>query len=203
VPGNALPDKLFFKIGEVAQIVGVRAHVLRYWESEFAALRPLKTRGSHRVYRRRDVELAVLLRHLLHEEGLTIAGAKRRLRETGRREGSSREAGSREAGSREAGSREAGPREAGSREAGSREAGAREAEEHRVAAPSEPSVEQETDARAELVAMRDELYRLLSALDSVVSSDGGAGGEPLTEVSTDGRSRSGGSGVAERAGSLT
>ncbi|HTU62831.1 MAG TPA: MerR family transcriptional regulator, partial [Polyangiales bacterium] len=54
MPSNALPDKLFFKIGEVAQIVGVRAHVLRYWESEFASLRPLKTRGSHRVYRRRD-----------------------------------------------------------------------------------------------------------------------------------------------------
>jgi DNA-binding transcriptional MerR regulator len=83
VPGGDLPDKLFFKIGEVAQIVGVRAHVLRYWESEFPALRPLKTRGAHRVYRRRDVELAVLLRRLLHEEGLTIAGAKRRLRETG------------------------------------------------------------------------------------------------------------------------
>ena len=81
--GSDLPDKLFFKIGEVAQIVGVRAHVLRYWESEFPALRPLKTRGSHRVYRRRDVELAVLLRRLLHDEGLTIAGAKRRLRETG------------------------------------------------------------------------------------------------------------------------
>jgi len=83
VAGSDLPDKLFFKIGEVAQIVGVRAHVLRYWESEFPALRPLKTRGSHRVYRRRDVELAVLLRRLLHDEGLTIAGAKRRLRETG------------------------------------------------------------------------------------------------------------------------
>ena len=81
--GSDLPDKLFFKIGEVAQIVGVRAHVLRYWESEFPALRPLKTRGSHRVYRRRDVELAVLLRRLLHDEGLTIAGAKRRLRATG------------------------------------------------------------------------------------------------------------------------
>jgi DNA-binding transcriptional MerR regulator len=83
VPGSDLPDKLFFKIGEVAQIVGVRPHVLRYWESEFAALRPLKTRGAHRVYRRRDVELAALVRRLLHEEGLTIAGAKRRLRESG------------------------------------------------------------------------------------------------------------------------
>jgi DNA-binding transcriptional MerR regulator len=84
VAGHDLPDKLFFKIGEVAQIVGVRPHVLRYWESEFAALRPLKTRGAHRVYRRRDVELAVLVRRLLHEDGLTIAGAKRRLRESGR-----------------------------------------------------------------------------------------------------------------------
>lgn len=83
MPGSDLPDKLFFKIGEVAQIVGVRPHVLRYWESEFPGLRPLKTRGAHRVYRRRDVELAVLLRRLLHEEGLTIAGAKRRLRENG------------------------------------------------------------------------------------------------------------------------
>jgi DNA-binding transcriptional MerR regulator len=76
-----LPDKLFFKIGEVAQIVGVRPHVLRYWETEFAALRPMKTRGAHRVYRRRDVELAVLVKRLLHDDGLTISGAKKRLRE--------------------------------------------------------------------------------------------------------------------------
>ena len=79
-----LPDKLFFKIGEVAQIVGVRPHVLRYWETEFAALRPMKTRGSHRVYRRKDVELAVLVKRLLHEEGLTMSGAKRRLRDMSR-----------------------------------------------------------------------------------------------------------------------
>ncbi len=78
-----LPDKLFFKIGEVAQIIGVRPHVLRYWEGEFPALKPLKTRGSHRVYRRRDVELAMLVRRMLHDEGLTIAGAKRRLRDSG------------------------------------------------------------------------------------------------------------------------
>jgi DNA-binding transcriptional MerR regulator len=83
VSSSELPDKLFFKIGEVAQLVGVRPHVLRYWENEFAALRPLKTRGAHRVYRRRDVELAVLLRRLLHEEGLTVSGAKKRLRESG------------------------------------------------------------------------------------------------------------------------
>jgi DNA-binding transcriptional MerR regulator len=84
VPENDLPDKLFFKIGEVAQIVGVPTHVLRYWESEFFALKPMKTRGFHRVYRRRDVELAMLIRRLVHQEGLTIAGARKRLRELGK-----------------------------------------------------------------------------------------------------------------------
>lgn len=76
-----LPDKQFFKIGEVADLVGVKAHVLRYWESEFPGLRPMKTRGSHRMYRRSDVELAVLIRRLLHDEGYTIPGARRRVRE--------------------------------------------------------------------------------------------------------------------------
>jgi DNA-binding transcriptional MerR regulator len=84
VADTQLPDKLFFKIGEVAQIVGVRPHVLRYWETEFTALRPMKTRGAHRVYRRRDVELAVLVKRLLHDDGLTIPGAKKRLRELAR-----------------------------------------------------------------------------------------------------------------------
>lgn len=78
-----LPDKLFFRIGEVAEIVGVRPHVLRYWEEEFGILRPMKTRGAHRQYRRRDVDLALVIRKLLHEEGFTVAGARRRLREMG------------------------------------------------------------------------------------------------------------------------
>ncbi len=81
---SELPDKLFFKIGDVAQIVGVHAHVLRYWESEFPALKPMKTRGAHRVYKRRDVELAMLIKRLVHDEGFTIAGARKRLRELGR-----------------------------------------------------------------------------------------------------------------------
>lgn len=76
-----LPDKLFFKIGEVAQIVGVKPHVLRYWESEFPSLRPMKTRGSHRVYRRQDVELVMSIARLLHDEGYTIAGARKSLRQ--------------------------------------------------------------------------------------------------------------------------
>jgi DNA-binding transcriptional MerR regulator len=78
-----LPDKLFFRIGEVAEIVGVKPHVLRYWESEFGCLRPMKTRGAHRQYRRRDVELALIIKQLVHEEGYTIPGARRRLRELG------------------------------------------------------------------------------------------------------------------------
>ena len=78
-----LPDKLFFRIGEVSDLVGVKTHVLRYWESEFSALRPMKTRGAHRVYRRRDVELAMVIRRLLQDEGFTIPGAKRRIRELG------------------------------------------------------------------------------------------------------------------------
>ena len=76
-----LPDKLFFKIGEVADLVGVKPHVLRYWEAEFPALKPMKTRGSHRMYRRRDVEIAMTIRRLVHDEGFTIPGARKRLRQ--------------------------------------------------------------------------------------------------------------------------
>lgn len=78
-----LPDKLFFRIGEVAEIVGVKPHVLRYWEREFGVLKPMKTRGSHRQYRRRDVELAMRIKQLLHDERYTISGAKKRMRELG------------------------------------------------------------------------------------------------------------------------
>jgi DNA-binding transcriptional MerR regulator len=78
-----LPDKAFFRIGEAASLVGVKPHVLRYWEGEFRCLQPMKTRGSHRQYRRRDVELARVIRRLLHDEGYTIPGARRRLRELG------------------------------------------------------------------------------------------------------------------------
>jgi DNA-binding transcriptional MerR regulator len=78
---SALPDKQFFKIGEAAEIVGVKAHVLRYWESEFSTIKPLKTRGAHRMYRRADVELLCVIHKLLHQEGYTIAGARKRVRE--------------------------------------------------------------------------------------------------------------------------
>ncbi|MBI4470978.1 MAG: MerR family transcriptional regulator [Acidobacteria bacterium] len=76
---KAIPDKLFFKIGEVGEITGIQAHVLRYWETEFAQLAPQKNRAGQRVYRRRDVEIVLRIRQLLYEEGFTIAGAKKKL----------------------------------------------------------------------------------------------------------------------------
>lgn len=78
---RALPDKLFFRIGEVAALVGVKAHVLRYWEEELGVLMPMKTRGAHRQYRRRDVEIALRIKEMLQDEGLTLGGVKKRLRE--------------------------------------------------------------------------------------------------------------------------
>jgi DNA-binding transcriptional MerR regulator len=75
----AIPEKLFFKIGEVCDLAGVQAHVLRYWESEFPMLAPQKNRAGQRVYRRRDVEMALRIKELLYEDQYTIAGAKKRL----------------------------------------------------------------------------------------------------------------------------
>jgi DNA-binding transcriptional MerR regulator len=81
---EALPDKLYFKIGEVARLVGVKPYVLRYWETEFSILRPGKTRARHRLYRRKDIETLLEIRRLLYTERYTIEGAKKRLRELGR-----------------------------------------------------------------------------------------------------------------------
>lgn len=75
----AIPEKLFFKIGEVCELAGVQAHVLRYWESEFPMLAPQKNRAGQRVYRKRDVEIALRIKELLYEDQYTIAGAKKRL----------------------------------------------------------------------------------------------------------------------------
>ena len=73
-------DKLYFRIGEVARIVGVPAYVLRYWESEFPMVRPDKGRNGQRIYRRKDVETLLRIKHLLHERRFTIEGARRQLR---------------------------------------------------------------------------------------------------------------------------
>jgi DNA-binding transcriptional MerR regulator len=73
-------DKLYFKIGEVAEIVDVAAHVLRYWESEFPIIKPQKSRSQQRVYRRKDVENLLRIKHLLYDRKFTIAGARQELR---------------------------------------------------------------------------------------------------------------------------
>ncbi len=75
----SIPDKLYFKIGEVCEIVGVEPHVLRYWEQEFPQLAPQKSTAGQRLYRRKDVETALRIKILREDEGFTIAGAKKRL----------------------------------------------------------------------------------------------------------------------------
>jgi DNA-binding transcriptional MerR regulator len=75
----SIPEKLFFKIGEVCDITGVQAHVLRYWESEFPMLAPQKNRAGQRTYRKRDVEMVLRIKELLYEDQYTIAGAKKKL----------------------------------------------------------------------------------------------------------------------------
>ncbi|MBU1138286.1 MAG: MerR family transcriptional regulator [Proteobacteria bacterium] len=72
-----IPDKLYFKIGEVSKLAGVAPHVLRYWESEFKEIRPKRANSKQRLYRREDVELILLIKQLLHEKGYTISGARK------------------------------------------------------------------------------------------------------------------------------
>jgi len=75
-----IPEKLYFKIGEVAELTGVKPHVLRYWEAEIGAIRPTKNRHQQRLYRRRDIELILRLKDLLYNQGYTVAGARKFLR---------------------------------------------------------------------------------------------------------------------------
>jgi len=88
LPGIEIPDKMFFKIREVGQIVGVKPHVLRYWESEFPTLAPRKNRTGQRLYTRKDIENALDIRRLLHVERFSIAGARQQMKK--RREPSTR-----------------------------------------------------------------------------------------------------------------
>ncbi len=74
-----IPNKLYFKIGEVCEITDTQPYVLRYWESEFPALAPAKNSSGQRIYRRKDIETVLRIKELLYEEGFTIAGAKKRL----------------------------------------------------------------------------------------------------------------------------
>ena len=72
-----IPDKLYFRIGDVSRLAGVKAYVLRYWESEFPAIAPKKSDTGQRLYRRKDVELILEIKHLLYEKRFTIEGARK------------------------------------------------------------------------------------------------------------------------------
>jgi DNA-binding transcriptional MerR regulator len=85
-----IPEKIYFKIGEVCDLVDVQAHVLRYWETEFPQLAPQKNRSGQRSYRRRDVEISLRIKELLYDELYTIAGARKRLQAELRENGKSK-----------------------------------------------------------------------------------------------------------------
>jgi len=76
---TTIPDKLYFKIGEVAKMADVPTHVLRYWESEFSEISPKRANSKQRLYRKQDVELILSIKTLLHDQGYTIAGARKLL----------------------------------------------------------------------------------------------------------------------------
>ena len=75
-----IPDKIYFRIGEVSHLVGVDTHVLRYWETEFAIIKPFRGKSKQRLYRRQDVENLLRIKGLLHDEGYTISGARKFLK---------------------------------------------------------------------------------------------------------------------------
>lgn len=79
-PNVELPDKLYFKIGEVSQLSGVAPYVLRFWETEFRRINPKRTPSGQRLYRRQDVEMILWIKHLLYVNRFTIQGAKKHLK---------------------------------------------------------------------------------------------------------------------------
>jgi DNA-binding transcriptional MerR regulator len=83
---DGMPDKTYFRIGEVAKITGVKAYVLRFWETEFKMMAPPKSRSKQRMYRRRDIETILKIKHLLYERRFTIKGARRYLLDAAREE---------------------------------------------------------------------------------------------------------------------
>ena len=84
---EGIPDKTYYRIGEVARITKVKPYVLRFWESEFRVMSPPKSRSKQRMYRRRDIETILMIKKLLYEQGFTIKGARKRLAELMREEG--------------------------------------------------------------------------------------------------------------------
>jgi DNA-binding transcriptional MerR regulator len=83
---DGIPDKTYFRIGEVAKLTGVKAYVLRFWETEFKMMTPPKSRSKQRMYRRRDIETILKIKHLLYDRRFTIKGARRYLLDAAREE---------------------------------------------------------------------------------------------------------------------
>jgi DNA-binding transcriptional MerR regulator len=91
-PSYEIPDKLYFRIGEVARLAGIKPYVLRFWETEFPPLGPRKSGTGHRLYRRKDVELVLEIKRLLYEKRFTIEGARKHLESRGKPEPAARAA---------------------------------------------------------------------------------------------------------------
>lgn len=89
---DAIPDKIYFRIGEVSKLLGVEPYVVRYWESEFKTVKPVRTRSDQRLYRKKDVDELLTIRDLLYKDMFTIAGAKKRLSQI-KREASGQQGG--------------------------------------------------------------------------------------------------------------
>src|SRR5712691_2826021 len=87
-PAQEIPDKLYFRIGEVARLAGIKPYVLRFWETEFGGLGPRKSGAGHRLYRRKDVEMVLEIKRLLYEKRFTIEGARKYLESRAKPEGS-------------------------------------------------------------------------------------------------------------------
>ena len=88
LPDNELPDKLYFKVGEVSTIAGVPAYVLRFWETEFNRIKPKRTPSGQRLYRKKDVALILEIKHLLYDQKFTIPGARQHLKARRQKENS-------------------------------------------------------------------------------------------------------------------
>jgi DNA-binding transcriptional MerR regulator len=90
---RSIPDKMYFRIGEAAEILEVKPYVLRYWETEFPDIKPVKSQSKQRLYKRRDVELLQMIKHLLYDEKFTIDGARQHLKDVIKQQGKAEESG--------------------------------------------------------------------------------------------------------------
>ncbi len=82
---SQIPDKLYFKIGEVSRITKIKPYILRYWEKQFRIIKPTKSQGNQRVYTKKDVELILYIKELIDKEGYTLEGVKKKIRELARK----------------------------------------------------------------------------------------------------------------------